>query len=211
MHRRFMIVLLAALVVFAGCAPGGAKSFEKASKRLAGLDSYACDVTMRITNNKSTMEYKLRHYYKRPDKYKIEVLEPKELEGQTTVYNGRKAFIYHPKINQVLAMENFNGSMEQQAFVGSFLHYLGSPEQIKVRRQSIKSGDCFVLEFELPDKNRYRRLQKIWLDAAEGVPVKAEIYDENGKAAVELIYSNFERNPGLQDSDFEAADISNAL
>lgn len=207
MYRKLWIMVVAGLIVFSGCSLKGAKSFEKTSKRLMELNSYTCNVTMRIANNKSTMEYKLKHYYKKPDKYKIEVLEPKELEGQITVYNGKQAFIYHPKINQFLATENFTGSVQHNAFIGSFLHYLNSLEKLKVRNQNIDKKDYFVLEFDISGRNQYMCLQKIWIDTVAGVPVKSEIYDKDGNVTAELLYSDFVLNVKLQDKDFEAADI----
>ena len=46
-------------------------------------------------------------------------------------------------------------------------------------------------------------IEKLWLDPEAIVPVKAEIYGNDGKTNVETYYYNFVCNPGLKDGDFE--------
>ncbi|MHB1392174.1 MAG: germination lipoprotein GerS-related protein [Clostridia bacterium] len=204
MCRRVISALIIICVVFTGCAVlKPQKNFEEVSKRLLKLETYTCDVTMRVANNKSIMEYKLKHYYKSPDKYRVEVLAPKELEGQVTIYNGSSSYIYHPGINQYLVTENFSGSVEYNAFIGSFMNHIKKTDNIKTSSEKEGEKELIVLEFELPESNSYMRLEKIWLDADNIMPVKAEIYGDDGKTNVKIHYDNFVYNPGLKDGDFD--------
>lgn len=204
MYRRIICLLIVMGVVITGCRVlNPEKNFEEVSRRFLKLEAYTCDVKMRVTNNKSTMEYKLKHYYKSPDKYRVEVLAPKELEGQVTVYNGSSSYIYHPRINQYLVTENFSGSVDYIAFIGSFMNHLKKTENVKVSNEKSGEKELIVLEIELPMPNNYMRLEKIWIDAENTVPVKAEIYGYDGKTNVEMYYDNFVYNPSLKDGDFE--------
>ena len=209
MFRKVISMLIIVCIFFSGCTFIKPKrSFEEVSKGLLKLETYTCDVTMRVTNNKSVMEYKLRHYYKSPDKYKVVVLGPKELEGQVTIYNGSSSYIYHPGINQYLITENFSDSMEYNAFIGSFMNHIRKTDDIKISSEKEGETELIVVEFEVPQPNNYMQREKIWLDAEEIVPVKAEIYGKDGKSSVELRYSNFVYNPGLKDGDFEIIKIN---
>lgn len=203
MCRKVSLLLILLCAAFAGCSIIGANSFEKVSKKLLKLDSYTCEVTMRVANNKSINEYRLKHYFKSPGKYKIEVIEPKELEGQTTIYNGSSSYIYHPRIDQYLITENFSSSADYNAFVGAFMERLKSTEDLKV--SSVKEGDkeFVIVEFAVSKPNRYMEQEKIWFDAENTVPVKAEIYGSDGKTNVQIYYDKFVYNPGLKDGDFE--------
>lgn len=193
-------------MVFTGCGViGSKKSFEEVSKRLLGLSAYTCDVTMRVANNRSTMEYRLKHFYKNPDKYRVEVLAPRELAGQVTIYNGSSSYIYHPGINQYLVTENFSSSIDYDAFIGSFLNHLRKTDDIKVSSEKEGEKELIVLEFDVKEANRYMRHEKLWLDAEAVVPVKAEIYGDDGKTNVAVYYDNFVYNPELKDGDFEIA------
>jgi outer membrane lipoprotein-sorting protein len=196
-------MLIIVCVFFTGCSVLKSRSsFEEVSKRLLKLETYTCDVTMRVVNNKSIMEYKLKHYYKSPDKYRIEVLAPKELEGQVTIYNGRSSYIYHPGINQYLITENFSGSVDYNAFIGSFMNHITKTDDIRISNEKSGEKELILLEFEVPEPNSYMRLEKIWIDAENSVPIKAEIYGDDGRTSVEVQYNNFVYNPKLKDEDF---------
>ena len=204
MCRKAISMLVIACVIFTGCAlfkPG--RDFEEVSRRLLKLETYTCDVTMRVANNKSIMEYRQKHYFKSPDKYRIEVLAPKELEGQVTIYNGNRSYIYHPRINQYLVTENFSGSVEYNSFIGSFMGHIRKTDDVKISSEKDGERELFVVEFDVPKPNNYMQHEKIWLDAESTVPVKAEIYGNDGKTNVQIYYSNFVYNPGLKDGDFE--------
>jgi outer membrane lipoprotein-sorting protein len=202
-YQRIICILIIVCVVFTGCGVlKPEKNFEKMSKRLLKLTAYTCDVTMRVTNNKSTMEYKLKHFYKSPDKYRVEILAPKELEGQVTIYNGSSSYIYHPGINQYLVTENFSGSVEYNAFIGSFMDHIRKTDDIKVSIEKEGEKELIVLEFEVLEPNNYMRMEKLWIDAEAIVPIKAEIYGNDGKTTVSVGYNNFVYNPNLDDRDF---------
>jgi len=202
-YNRIIILLIIVCVVFTGCSGfGSGKKYERACDKLLNLKSYTCDVEMSVTNNKSTMNYRLRHSYISPDKYRIEVLEPKSLEGQVTIHNSRGTYIYHPSINEYLICEGFSDSPEGVSFAGSFINYIKSRENLKADRQQLGDQECYVLEFEVPKPNDYMNTQRIWIDVEAAVPVKTEIYDKSGKVTVDVRYSNFIHNPRLNEGDF---------
>lgn len=204
MYRRIICMLVILCVFFTGCGViKQKKSPEEVGKRLLKLETYTCDVTMRVTNNRSTMEYKLKHFYKKPDKYRIEVLTPEELRGQVTIYNGNSSYIYHPGINQYLITENFSDSVEYNSFAGSFIEHIRKPDDIKISYEKFNEDECIVIEFEIPESSRYIHIEKLWIDVSEIVPLKAEIYGSDGKTYIEIYYNNFVSNPKLEDGIFE--------
>ena len=204
MYRRIIGMLIIVCVVFTGCGVIKPKrNFKEVSKRLLGLSTYTCDVTMRVTNNRSTMEYKLKHFYKSPDKYRMEILAPKELQGQVTIYNGSSSYIYHPGINQYLVTENFSGSVEYNAFIGSFMNHIRNTDNVRVSSEKEGEKELIVLEFEVPEPNSYMGLEKLWIDAEAVTPVKMEIYGGDSRTSVEVYYYNFVYNPRLEDEKFE--------
>lgn len=204
LYRRAISMLIIVCLILEGCGLSSpVKSFEEASKRLLKLKTYTCDVTMRVTNNISTMEYRLKHFYKSPDKYRIEVVTPEELQGQVTIYNGSSSYIYHPGIDQFFLTENFSDSVECNAFIGTFIECIRDNDKLRIANESEGEKDFFVLEFEVPGSNSYMHLEKLWIDMEEIAPVKAEIYGKDGRRNVALYYYNFVYNPVLEDGAFE--------
>ena len=204
MYRRIICVLIIVCVSFTGCGMiKQKKNFGEAGRRLLKLEAYTCDVVMKVTNNRSTMEYRLKHSYKSPDKYRVEVLAPRELQGQVTIYNGHSSYIYHPGINQYFVTEDFSGSMEYNSFIGSFMEHIRKAGEIRISYEKYGDKECIVAEFEIPEPNRYMHFEKLWIDRSEIVPLRAEIYGSDGKTYVEISYDNFVYNPRLEDGDFE--------
>lgn len=204
MLKRVICIIIIVCGLFTGCRGlDPMKNLEEINKKLLELEDYTCDVRMMVTNNKSTMEYKLKHFYKSPDNYRLEVIAPLELMGQVTIYNGKSSYIYHPGIRQYLVTEDFTVSLEYNSFIGSFIEYIRTPDRIKA--STVKEGkkELYVLEFEIPESNSYMSVERLWLDPVEAVPVRAEIYGEDGKKNIEVFYYNFVCNSGLKDGDFE--------
>ena len=203
---RILLIFLIVSILLSGCDHKTAKNTEDVQKLLMKLKTYKSDVIFAVTNNKSTNVYKAKHMYKFPDKYRIEIVEPSELGGQTTIYNGDKAYIFHPQLNTFLVTQNFHNSLDYSSFVGAFIEDFKNNGGARFRLDSFQGKQCYVLEIPIKGENPYRALEKIWIDAVSIVPVKAEILDKNNKVSAQVLYENFEANPKLEDSLFQIRD-----
>lgn len=204
MRRIIYCIILLTCLLLAGCGQGDTgKSLEQVKEELSKINTYTCDVVMKVTNNRSTMVYKLKHYYKSPDKYRIEVIEPAEMKGQTTISNGTLSYIYHPEIKQYLVTEKFLDSFSHSAFFSFFKDELIAGYPIDISWEKTDSMSYFVGSMCIPGEQSYRDKEKIWIDALRMIPVKIEIYDRDGKRMVEVLYKNFKTNPMLDDKMFE--------
>jgi outer membrane lipoprotein-sorting protein len=200
---RILLIFLIVSIFLSGCDHKTAKNAEDVQKLLMKLKTYSCDVVFAVTNNKSTNVYKVRHMYKFPDKYRIEIVEPSELSGQTTIYNGGKAVIYHPQLKTYLVTQNYNSTLEFSSFIGSFIESFKNNGGARFKIESFQDKQCYVLEIPIKGENPYRALEKIWIDAESIVPVKAEILDKDNKISAQVLYENFEENPKLEESLFQ--------
>lgn len=202
-YFRVLLVFLIVSILLSSCSNETAKKPEEVQRFLMKLKSYQCDVVLAVTNNKSTNVYKAKHMYKFPDKYRIEIIEPIELKGETTIYDGDKAYIYHPQINTYLETQNFNNSLGYNAFIGAFIESFKNNGGARFKLDNIQDRMCYVLEIPIKNENPYRVMEKIWIDAKNIVPVKVEIYDKNSGVTAQVLYENFEANIKLEDSLFE--------
>ncbi len=203
---RLLLFFLIACVMLSGCGTSSAKKPQDVQKFIMKLKSYKSDAIYAVTNNKSTNVYRAKHIYKAPDKYRIEIVEPEELKGQTTIYNKDKAYIHHPLINTYMVTENFNNSMEYSTFVGAFVEYFKDNGGARFKLETLNDIQCYVLEVPLGNANSYRAIEKIWINAETAIPIKAEILDKNKNVNAQVLYENFELNPTLEDSLFEIQD-----
>lgn len=203
---KLLLIFLIACAVLSGCGSDARMKPEDIQEFIMKLKSYQCDVIYAVTNNKSTNVYRAKHYYKAPDKYRIEIVEPGELKGQATIYNKDKAYIYHPQINIYLTTENFINSMERSSFVGAFVEYFKNKGGARFKLEPLNNVQCYVLQIPLDTDNRYRVVEKIWINAENALPVKAEILDKDNNVNAQVLYENFKLNPKLEDSLFEVPD-----
>jgi outer membrane lipoprotein-sorting protein len=203
---RILLIFLIVCVSLSGCADKTAKNTEDVQKLLMKLKTYRCDVVFAVTNNKSTNVYKAKHMYMFPDKYRIEIVEPSELRGQTTIYNGGKAYIYHPQLKTHLITENYNHSLEFSSFIGSFIESFKNNGGARFKLESFEDRQCYVLEIPIEGENPYRAFEKVWIDVENVIPVKAEILDKDNKVSAQVLYENFEENPRLEDIIFQIQD-----
>lgn len=200
---RIMLIFLIVSIALSGCSGKTAKKPEDVQKLLMKLKSYRCDVVLAVNNNKSTNVYKAKQMYKYPDKYRIEIVDPSELKGQITIYNNDKAYIYHPQINTHLVTQNFNNTVQYSSFVGAFIEAFKDNGGASFTMESFQDKQCYVLELPIEDGGPYRVRERIWIDAANIVPVKAEILDKNNQMSAQVLYENFEVNPKLEDELFQ--------
>jgi outer membrane lipoprotein-sorting protein len=199
---RILLIFLIVSITLSGCSSKVEKKPEDVQRLLMKLKSYKCDVVFAVNNNISTNVYKAKHIYKFPDKYRIEILEPSELKGQTTIYNGEKAYIYHPQLKTYLVTQSFNSSLEYSSFMGAFIERFKDNGGTRFKVENFQDKQCYVLEVPINDENPYRSLEKVWIDAENILPVKIEILDKNNNVSAQVLYENFEINPKLEDSLF---------
>lgn len=203
---RLLLFFVIVSVVLSGCGTSSARKPQDIQKFIMKLKAYKCDVVYSVTNNKSTNVYRAKHMYKAPDKYRIEIVEPEELKGQTTIYNGDKAYIHHPRINTTMITENFNDTIEYSTFVGAFVEYFKDNGGARFKLEALNDIQCYVLEVPLDNANMYRAIEKIWINAENAIPIKTELLDKNKNVNAQVLYENFEINPRLEDSLFEIQD-----
>ncbi|HPA53921.1 MAG TPA: hypothetical protein PL138_02375 [Bacillota bacterium] len=83
------------------------------------------------------------------------------------------------------------------------MEHIRKTDEIKISYEKYGDKECIVAEFEIPEPNRYMQFEKLWIDRSEIVPLRAEIYGNDGETYVEIFYDNFVYNPRLEDGDFE--------
>lgn len=64
------------------------KSAEDIKDYILNISSYEADVSLEVTSNKNTNKYRLIQKYVSPNIFKQEVLEPSNIKGLTTIYDG---------------------------------------------------------------------------------------------------------------------------
>lgn len=184
-----IMILFVTLAVFVGCKKREATKEEIYSdfqKEISKIESYSCIAEIEVTGNKTSKDYVVEHYYKKPDYYKLKVISPKHLEGKTMEYKNNKIFIKNPEIGDTVELPN-EGNDNQYLFIGDFMKNYLQNEDVKIN----VSKENLVLETSIPGEDKYFSKQRMYINTKTKNPEKMEIIDKDGKIRFNVIYKDF--------------------
>jgi outer membrane lipoprotein-sorting protein len=182
--------------------PTDEELFYEVQKTFNRMDSYSTMADIIIYGNKSKKNYKIKHLFKKPNRYVLEIIEPMESKGCITIYDGNQTWLYHPNINQAVLIKNTNSPIEEKMFIGYFLEILFTSEEISISSEILDSSNYLTIAARIPGNNRYRYREKLWINKKDFSPYKLVIYDKENKVTVEVYYTNFTYNANVKDEDF---------
>ena len=137
--------------------------------------------------NKSSHNYVFIHSYVKPDYYKLEVVEPKNLKGKTMEYKGDKVIISNPDIKDKIELPNMEDN-RQYAFIGDFIKNYLQNEEVNIKL----SNNSLILETTIPGNNKYFNKQILYVNKDTKNPEKMEILNDEGKPSFTVKYKEFE-------------------
>lgn len=184
--------------------PTNDEVFYDMQKKLNNLDSYSCSAIMTIKGNKSAKKYEAIQIFKNPNKYIIEFSEPMESKGYRTIYNGKQLWFYHPKINESMIIRDYEVyHLTQNMFIGYFMKFFISNEESDIEVETIEDNEYFVLKTNLPGNNKYRTVQKLWINSKNFIPYKMITLDEKGNISVLVEFKNFKYDIKINEDAFD--------
>ena len=87
------VIFITIFAIFIGCQRRESTKeevYKEFQKKIVTMSSYKCIAEIEASGNKSSHNYVFIHSYVKPDYYKLEVVEPKNLKGKTMEYKGDK-------------------------------------------------------------------------------------------------------------------------
>ena len=131
------VIFITIFAIFIGCQRRESTKeevYKEFQKKIVTMSSYKCIAEIEASGNKSSHNYVFIHSYVKPDYYKLEVVEPKNLKGKTMEYKGDKVIISNPDIKDKIELPNMEDN-RQYAFFPS------SSEKVKISKlQSFVRG-----------------------------------------------------------------------
>lgn len=160
----------------------------KIEKNYDKYKGYKCKADIKFLHGEKKTIYTIEEEYIRPDKYKLEILKPKESKGIIILNTADKIYIEHPNISQSISLITVK-SLNKQMLVGDFFENISKAKMLN--NQYIDEEEYFVFEFNLKEKNDYRDSGRVWINKKKLIPYKLNVFDENGALQVEIKYDKF--------------------
>ncbi len=159
------------------------KSEEEIIEYILGIKSYQAKLDITIETNKNKTQYVVSQTLK-DGKAKQEVLEPENIAGIITEYDGTNLKIRNSKLDLETTFQNYQYIVENRLWLDSFIEEYKVGENTKVNSRENE----IILELKRED-NPYNIHKKLYIDKKTGKPTKMIVQDINQKTLVYILYT----------------------
>ena len=168
------------------------KSIEEFEQYILNISSYEAKIEMVVNSNKNTNKYIILQTYEEPNKTKQTVLEPSNIEGLETEYDGQNLIIRNTKLNSTTVYENYeylvNNYITLEAFITSY-NTLKEASKAYIYEEN----NNVIMEIE-EQANNYIYKKTLYISKETGTPLKLLIQGINGEDTVYILYNEIKIN-----------------
>lgn len=159
------------------------QSEEKILDTIFNMTSYQARLDITIETNKNKTKYVVNQSMQNGIS-KQEVLEPENIAGVVTEYDGTNLKIRNNKLNLETTFENYQYIVENRLWLDSFI------EEYKANRNAKITNTENQITLEVENKeNAYNVHKKLYIDKKTGKLTKMEVTDINQKTLVYILYT----------------------
>lgn len=167
------------------------KSAKSIEEYILNISSYEADISLEVRSNKNTNKYRLKQQYESSNVFKQEVLEPENIQGLITIYDGKNLKIENTKLGLNQIYENYQYVSENSLCLYNFIEDYKKSDTSKYE----ENEDNIVMQVKLEQsENKYCVYKKLYIDKNTVKPIKMEIEDINQKVLVYILYNEIKIN-----------------
>ncbi|MEY7999194.1 germination lipoprotein GerS-related protein [Clostridium sp. Mt-5] len=173
---------------------------EKIIYYLKDLDSYSCNVNIRIENDKQQINYSGKQYYdsRYGDRFDLG-------KDRIIVYKGNKIFIKDVNNGEKYSMDkNFN-SLFKFCFIEEYISLLYTNEKIDNSFKKINNEQYQIVHLDIPGNNKNISKAELYVNLKHNIPTYLKICDSNGKNRIDVEYTDFKADPELKEDMFKVS------
>ena len=159
------------------------KSEEQIVDSILNIKSYSAKLDVSIETNKNTTKYVVSQKVEN-EKSTQEVLEPENIAGVITEYDGTNLKIRNNKLNLETTFRNYQYVVENRLWLNSFIEEFKESSNKKVNSKENE----IILEVSNTE-NPYNTYKKLYIDKKTGKPTKLQIEEINKKMLVYILYT----------------------
>ncbi|WP_333638618.1 hypothetical protein [Tissierella praeacuta] len=201
--KRLLLFILITMVLLTSCKFSYNNKLPYKDKRVLSriektyenCNGYKCKANVKIISEETESIYLIEETYTKPNKYRLEILKPKESKGIIILNTDDKIFVEHPSIKQSISLITIK-SLNKQMLMGGFYEKLSNAN--KINTEKINGEEYLTFEFKLEERNKYRDSAKVLIKKKGFTPYRLSIFDESGGLHVEITYENFKFTKSLK-------------
>lgn len=159
------------------------KSEEEIINNILEMKGYNANLDIEIETNKNKTKYKVEQSLEEKIA-KQEVIEPQNIAGVITEYDGTNLKIKNNKLNLETTFQNYQYIVENRIWLDSFIEEFKKSENKEVS----SNQNEIILEVKSKDTS-YNTYKKLYIDKKTGKPIKMIVQDINKKTLVYILYT----------------------
>lgn len=165
------------------------KSAEDIKEYILNISSYEAEITLEVTSNKNSNKYKLIQKYVAPNIFKQEVIEPNNIKGLITIYDGKNLEIKNNGLGVNKIYENYNYIYNNSLCLSDFIDCYKNDSNAM-----LKEEENMIIMHTKNSDNKYNCSRKLYIDRNTLKPIKMEIEEMNKKRLVYILYNEMKIN-----------------
>lgn len=159
------------------------KSEEEIIESILNMKSYSAKLDITIETNKNKTQYVVSQNLE-DGKAKQEVLEPSNIAGVITEYDGTNLKIRNNKLDLETTFQNYQYIVENRLWLDSFIKEYKENENTQINNNENE----IILESK-KEESPYNVYKKLYIDKKTAKPTKMIVSDINQKTLVYILYT----------------------
>ena len=170
------------------------KSIEEIEEYILNISSYEATLDVTIQSNKNETKYQIKQSFSSPNIEKQIILEPSNITGLETIYDGNNLKINNTKLNASTIYEKYPYIMNNYLWLNSFIEEYSEAKQNENNTKLSEENGLVCMEIKLEGINPYISYKKLLIDKKTGNITKLVVQDKNQKNMVYILYNEIKIN-----------------
>ena len=160
------------------------KSEEKIVEDILNMKNYEAKMNITVETNKNKTQYVVKQKLEN-NKAIQEVIEPSNIAGVITEYDGNNLIIKNNKLNLETIFQNYQYIVKNRLWLDSFVEEYKSNQNVT---SSDSNSSEIILKVQTKEK-LYNVYKELYIDKKTGTPAKMIVKDINQKTLVYILYT----------------------
>lgn len=157
---------------------------------ILNISSYNAKILVVVNSNKNSNKYILKQQYNLDNVYKQEVIEPENISGLKTIYDGDNLKIENTKLNLSHLYENYEYISDNTLDLYTFIQNYKSCQDTEYEENDKE----VVMKLINKNENKFNYFQNLYIDKNTALPIRMEIIDKNQNMVVYIEYNEISFN-----------------
>ncbi|KGM97666.1 membrane protein [Clostridium novyi A str. 4552] len=203
MKKKFMLFALGCCLIAIGVLIFGKNSKKQVNPNdaidyLKNLNSYSCQLTVHIKNNKQEIEKECKQFYNKNYGHRLDIGDKRVL-----IYKDNDILVRDLNNNIQYSVDKDFDDVYKLSFLEEYIGLLYTNQDVETSFKKINDREYQLIDLTIPGNNRNLNRAVLYVNLEYNYPEKIILYDIKGKEMVSFTYKNFISNAEISEEVFK--------